>query len=49
MDPGDDYPDWLTAIVPTSTVDIWLETGHYPHLTAPDRFLRRLAEFDPAL
>lgn len=49
MDPGEDYPDWLTAIVPSATVDIWLEAGHYPHLTVPDRFVRRLVAFDPAL
>jgi len=49
MDPGDDYPDWLTAIVPGSTVDVWLEAGHYPHLTEPDRFVHRLAAFDAAL
>lgn len=48
MDPGEDYPDWLTAIVPTSTIDIWLEAGHYPHLTVPDRFVTRLNAFDPA-
>jgi len=48
-DPGDDYADWLTAIIPNATVDIWLETGHYPHLTQPDRFLKRLLAFDPAL
>ena len=45
-DPGDDYPDWLRAIVPTATVDVWAERGHYPHLVEPDSFVRRLAEFD---
>lgn len=48
MDPGDDYPDWLTAVVPTATVEIWDGLGHYPQLTAPDRFVTRLAQFDPA-
>lgn len=48
-DPGDDYPDWLTAVIPTSSVDVWPGAGHYPHLTEPDRFVTRLAAFDPAL
>jgi pimeloyl-ACP methyl ester carboxylesterase len=45
-DPGDDYPDWLRAIVPGALVEVWPEAGHYPQLTAPDRFVRRLATFD---
>jgi pimeloyl-ACP methyl ester carboxylesterase len=48
MDPGEDYPDWLTAIIPSSTIDVWLEAGHYPHLTMPERFVERLVAFDPA-
>jgi pimeloyl-ACP methyl ester carboxylesterase len=48
-DPGDDYPDWLGAVVPDAIVEIWPEAGHYPHLTEPDRFIRRLVTFDPAL
>jgi pimeloyl-ACP methyl ester carboxylesterase len=47
-DPGDDYPDWLTAIIPTATFEIWDGLGHYPQLTAPDRFVTRLRAFDPA-
>ena len=42
MDPGDDYPDWLRAIVPSATVEVWPEAGHYPHLTEP-RPVRRSA------
>jgi pimeloyl-ACP methyl ester carboxylesterase len=48
-DPGEDYPDWLTALVPSATVEIWDGLGHYPQLTAPDRFVRRLRGFDPAI
>lgn len=48
-DPGEDYPDWLTAIIPTSTVEVWDQAGHYPYLTEPDRFVARLAEFDAPL
>jgi pimeloyl-ACP methyl ester carboxylesterase len=47
-DPGDDYPDWLTAVIPTATIEIWDGLGHYPQLTAPERFLTRLEQFDPA-
>ena len=47
-DPGDEYLDWLPAIVPTAVFEIWPEAGHYPQLTDPDRFVARLAEFDPA-
>jgi pimeloyl-ACP methyl ester carboxylesterase len=48
-DPGDDYPDWLTAVIPTATVEIWDGLGHYPQLTAPERFVTRLGRFDPAI
>jgi pimeloyl-ACP methyl ester carboxylesterase len=48
-DPGDEYPDWLRAIVPSAEVEYWPETGHYPHLTVGDRFVSRLVRFDPAL
>ncbi|MDO8363807.1 MAG: alpha/beta hydrolase [Actinomycetota bacterium] len=45
-DPGADYAPWLQALVPTATVEVWPETGHYPHLVDPVRFLARLAEFE---
>ncbi len=48
-DPGAEYLDWLPAIVPTTVFEIWPDAGHYPQLTEPDRFVRRLVEFDPAL
>jgi pimeloyl-ACP methyl ester carboxylesterase len=48
-DPGDDYPDWLTAVIPSATVEIWDGLGHYPQLTAPERFVTRLAQLDPAI
>jgi pimeloyl-ACP methyl ester carboxylesterase len=48
-DPGDDYPDWLTAVIPTATLEIWDGLGHYPQLTAPERFVSRLEQFDPAV
>lgn len=48
MDPGDDYGAWLTDTVPTASVEVWPDVGHYPHLVHPDRFLGRIAAFDPA-
>ena len=41
-----DYSDWLRAVIPTAVVDVWADQGHYPHLTEPDRFIRRLQTFD---
>jgi pimeloyl-ACP methyl ester carboxylesterase len=43
-DPGDDYRAWLTAVLPTSTMEVWGTGGHYPHLADPERFARRLRE-----
>ncbi len=48
MDPGDDYGAWLTGAVPSASVEVWPDVGHYPHLVHPDRFLGRIADFDPA-
>jgi pimeloyl-ACP methyl ester carboxylesterase len=48
-DPGVEYPDWLEAIIPTATVDVWAERGHYPHLVEPGRFVDRLVAFDEPL
>jgi pimeloyl-ACP methyl ester carboxylesterase len=45
IDPGPDYPGWLTARCPSATVEVWADHGHYPHLVAPDRFLSRVQEF----
>jgi pimeloyl-ACP methyl ester carboxylesterase len=47
-DPGVEYPDWLQAIIPSATVDVWAERGHYPHLVEPGRFVDRLVAFDAA-
>lgn len=44
-DPGDDYLAWLKALVPTATVEIWPDLGHYPHLVEPQRFLRLIRTF----
>jgi pimeloyl-ACP methyl ester carboxylesterase len=45
IDPGPEYGAWLAARVPTATVEVWPDHGHYPHLVDPDRFVARLAAF----
>jgi pimeloyl-ACP methyl ester carboxylesterase len=47
--PGDGYADWLTSRVPTATVEVWPELGHYPHLIEQDRFVDRVRRFDADL
>ena len=46
IDPGPDYAGWLTGLIPSATVEVWPDLGHYPHLCQPDRFLARVAEFE---
>jgi pimeloyl-ACP methyl ester carboxylesterase len=48
VDPGPDYESWLTSRVPSATVELWPEHGHYPHLVDVDRFVARVVEFDRA-
>lgn len=43
--PGDNYAAWLRRFIDTSTVEVWDDHGHYPHLVAPDRFIERLTAF----
>lgn len=45
LDPGIGYADWLAERIPGSTVELWAEHGHYPHLVDPDRFVERLHGF----
>ena len=44
LDPGADYPEWLTARIPHAQVEHWPDHGHYLHLVAPDRFCARVRE-----
>lgn len=44
-DPGQDYGPWLKKIIPTSTIEVWDESGHYPHLVRPDQFVDRAITF----
>ena len=46
IDPGPDYPAWLTSRIPSATVEVWPDHGHYPHLIEPDRFVERVVAFD---
>ena len=46
IDPGPGYAEWLTALVPSATVEVWADHGHYPHLVDPARFVARVAEFE---
>ena len=48
-DPGSDYAEWLRALVPSATVEVWPDMGHYPHLADPARFIARLAAFEASL
>jgi pimeloyl-ACP methyl ester carboxylesterase len=46
VDPGPEYGAWLATRIPTATVEVWADHGHYPHLVDPGRFLARLAAFE---
>jgi pimeloyl-ACP methyl ester carboxylesterase len=49
IDPGDEYTAWLTSVVPSATVEVWADHGHYPHLIDEPRFLDRVRAFDATL
>jgi pimeloyl-ACP methyl ester carboxylesterase len=49
IDPGEGYADWLAGLIPTATVEVWADHGHYPHLVDPDAFVARVAAFVNAL
>jgi pimeloyl-ACP methyl ester carboxylesterase len=44
-DLGPDYARWLTARMPTATVEVWDGAGHWLHLVDPDRFVSRVSSF----
>ena len=46
IDPGEGYDSWLTGKLPSATVEVWPDLGHYPHLIEQDRFVERLVAFD---
>ena len=45
IDPGPHYGDWLKRLIPSATVEQWPDSGHYPHLVDPTRFVARLNAF----
>lgn len=48
-DPGDGYEEWLGGLVDEAHVERWPLLGHYPHLVAPDRFMKSLEDFEATL
>jgi pimeloyl-ACP methyl ester carboxylesterase len=46
IDPGPEYAAWLTGLVPSATVEVWADHGHYPHLVDQARFLQRVQQFE---
>ena len=44
-EPPAGYAEWLTAKVPTATVEVWPGQTHWPHLVAPERFVARVVSF----
>jgi pimeloyl-ACP methyl ester carboxylesterase len=46
IDPGEGYTAWLRRLMPSATVEVWPDQGHYPHLAQPARFLERVIDFD---
>lgn len=46
IDPGEQYTHWLRKLVPSSTVEVWPDQGHYPHLIHTERFVERVVDFD---
>ncbi|MBK5287196.1 MAG: alpha/beta fold hydrolase [Acidimicrobiia bacterium] len=48
-DPGTEYVEWLLGLVENARVEVWPDTGHYPHLVDPARCYERLDQFDGGL
>lgn len=46
IDPGEQYTHWLRKLIPSSTVEVWPDQGHYPHLIHQQRFVERVVDFD---
>jgi pimeloyl-ACP methyl ester carboxylesterase len=42
-EPGAGYREWLGDRLPAATIEVWDQSGHFPHLARPDEFARRLA------
>lgn len=48
-DPGTEYVKWLLGFIAKARVEVWPDTGHYPHLLDPARCCERLDQFDGGL
>jgi len=44
-DPGPTYESWLADRVAGSSVEVWADHGHYPHLVDQSRFIERVRAF----
>jgi pimeloyl-ACP methyl ester carboxylesterase/predicted ester cyclase len=42
-EPRPEVAEWLHAMVSQIEIEVWPDTGHFPHLAYPDRFAERLA------
>jgi pimeloyl-ACP methyl ester carboxylesterase len=42
-EPPPEVAEWLHGMVPKLEIEVWADTGHFPHLAYPDRFAARLA------
>lgn len=42
-DLGEDYVAWLGSVIPHAEYEVWPDSGHYPHLLDPQRFIERLS------
>ena len=44
-DPGAEYREWLTRLLPGVTFEVWEGLGHFVQLVAPERLADRIKEF----
>lgn len=49
IDPGPEYESWVRDHITGAEFEVWAETGHYPHLVHPERFLERVRAFDASI
>jgi pimeloyl-ACP methyl ester carboxylesterase len=42
-EPSPDTAAWFRDAVPHATVEVWADSGHFPHIAHPARFAERLA------
>ena len=42
-EPPPEVAEWLQGVMPRIEIEVWPDTGHFPHLAYPGRFAERLA------